>query len=429
VGRRIFLVFLFCLLSFAGFTQKSAQPKLSYKLLSIRVTGASQLKDDQIVAASGLKLGQVAGENDFKQAMQRLGETGLFTNLTYSYHYSPDGCDVEFQIAENPELLPIVFDNLVWFSDDDLISELHSRLPLFNGKLPAGGNLADQVTDALNAILVQRNIAGETEYARAGKLNGPIDTYLYKVNFHPVLVRNMDFPGAADAELPALQAAAKALSGQEYLRSKMRPQEKLKFLPVYLSRGYLKAQFSDAQSKIAEDGPSTLIDVSFPVKPGLQYKLTGIQWQGNTVFPSEKLQQSVHLKSGEPANAVQLNDDLDALKKLYGNKGYLFAHVDPTPEMDDAQETVRYELNVTQGEQYRMGDLEMDGLDTDAAKKMQTQWQLKKGDPYDDSYLQRFFKIMYRDVGLPRPYNVVPKTTVNPQDKTVNIALHFMPKG
>jgi outer membrane protein assembly factor BamA len=423
---RLFLVLLLCV---AVSGQKAGKAKLNYKLLSIRVTGASQLKEDQVIAASGLKLGQYAGERDFQQAMQKLGDTGLFTNLTYSYHYSPDGCDVGFQIAENTELVPIVFDNLVWFSDDDLISQLHGRVPLFNGRLPVAGNLADQVVDSLNAILVQRKIAGKAEYVRAGKANGPIDSYIYKVNFHPVLIRNMDFPGSDPAELPALNAAAKQLSGQEYLRTKMRPQEKFNLLPVYLARGFLKASFSDAQAKVAEDGPRTLVDVSFPVVPGGQYKLTGIQWQGNAVFPHEKLNELVHLKAGEPANVVQLNDDIEAVKKLYGTKGYLFVRVDPAPEIDEKQTTVKYQLNVIEGDLYRMGDLELDGLDPDASKQMAAQWQMKKGDPYDNSYLPRFFSIMYRDLGLRHPYNVVRKESVNQQDKTVSVALHFMPKG
>jgi hypothetical protein len=128
------------------------------------------------MAASGLRLGQYAGERDFQQAMQKLGDTGLFTNLTYSYHYSPDGCDVEFQIAENTELVPIVFDNFVWFSDDDLISQIHGRVPLFNGRLPVAGNLADQVVDSLNAILVQRKITGKAEYLRAAWMGRSIPT-------------------------------------------------------------------------------------------------------------------------------------------------------------------------------------------------------------------------------------------------------------
>lgn len=416
-------------LSVATQGQKSAKAKLNYKLLSIHVKGASQLKEDDIVSASGLKLGQSAGENDFKQAMQKLGSTGMFTDLTYSYRYSSDGCDLDLQITENTELLPVIFDNFVWFSDEDLITQLHSRLPLFDGRLPVSGDLADQVTDSLNAILDQRKILGKAGYFRGAKENGPINSYLYKVNLHPVVVRNVDFPGAAVEELPALQAAAKSLVGQEYLRTKMLPQEKFSLLPVYLARGYLKASFSSTLTKIVEDGPRTVVDVSFPVTPGTQYKLSGIQWQGNTIVPVDKLQDLIHLKPGEPANAVQLSNDLDAAKKLYGSRGYLFARVDPVPTTDDAQSSVSYQLNVSEGDLYRMGDLELDGLDADASQKMVAQWQMKRGDPYDNTYLRRFFSIMYRDVGLRRPYNVVPKESVNPQDKTVSVALHFMPKG
>ena len=421
-----FFIFLLCI---AGFGQKSSKPKLSYKLLSVRVKGATHLKDEQVIAASGLKLGQLAAESDFQRAMQALGDSGLFTNLTYSYHYSSAGCEVEFQIAENPKLVPILFDNLVWFSDDELISEIHAHVPLFTGQLPLAGNLADQVAGSLNAILSERKIAGKADYIRAGKLNGPVDSYLFKITLHPVLIRNVGFPGAQPSEDVALQTAAKPLSGQDFLRSKMRPQEKSTFLPVYLARGYLKASFADAQAKIVEDGPRTLVDVSIPTTPGQQYKLSGFQWQGNTIVPAEKLQELIHLKTGEPANAVQLNDDIDAVTKLYGTKGYLLAHVDPTPAMDEAQPTVVYQMKVSEGELYRMGDLELDGLDPDVSKKMAAQWQMKKGDPYDSSYLHKFFSIMYRDVGLRHPYHVVPKESVNQQDKTVTVALHFMPKS
>jgi multiple sugar transport system permease protein len=36
--------------------------------------------------------------------------------------------------------------------------------------------------------------------------------------------------------------------------------------------------------------------------------------------------------------------------------------------------------------------------------------------------------LMYRDVGLRAPMNVVPKQSINQQDKTVSVSLHFVPK-
>jgi len=259
-------------------------------------------------------------------------------------------------------------------------------------------------------------------------LNGLITSYVYKVTLHPVVIRNMDFPGATDSEISALQSAAAPLAQQEYSRSKMRVQEEHNFLPVYLARGYLKAKFADSEAKVTEDGPQTLVDISFPVVPGSQYKVVKAQWSGNMFLPSEQLQPLIHLKPGEPANAVQLASDLEEVQKLYGTKGYILARVDARPEMGDAAGSVSYELKVNEGDLFRMGDLTIDGIPAQNADKMAEQWQLKKGQPYDKSYLQKFFKIMYHDVGLKVPYNVVPKESIDQDEKTVSVALHFVPK-
>jgi outer membrane protein assembly factor BamA len=430
VRRRVFCTLLLPLLFLpcSGAVGQSAA-KLSYKLLAIKVKGLNRLKEDQVIAASGLKLGQFAGEDDFKLALKKLGDTGVFTDLTYTYQYSSAGCRVELQLAENDKLVPIVFDNFVWFQDEELLDLLRARVRLFGGQLPIGGNLADQVADALNAILSERKIAGKADYLAAAGLGGPIDSYIYKVSLRAIVVRNTDFPGAAPTEIPALLAEAKALTGQEYLRTKMRAQERFNFLPVYLARGYLKANFSDAQAEVVEDGAETQVDVTFPVVPGLQYRLTGIEWEGNAVFTDTQLQELIHLKTGEPANAVELGDDLEQVHKLYGTKGYLFAHADSTPELDDAKSTVHYQLSVTEGNLYRMGDLQIDGLDADVARKMAANWQMKKGDPFDDSYTHRFFQNMFRDTGLRVPMSVVQNQSINQQDKTVSVNLHFVPKN
>ncbi len=433
VSSRAFRGLVFSILlvvpCFHSIAQSAGKTKLSYKLLSIHVKGLNRFKDDEIIASSGLKLGQIAGETEFKQAAQILGETGLFTNLTYSYQYSPAGCNLELQVEENDNLIPIIFDNFVWFSDEALIGLLHTRLPLFDGRLPMGGNLADQVSTALKSIMAERRISGEAEYLPFAHQNGPVEFYQYKVSFHPIVVRNVAFPGASPAEVPALQAAAKSVVGQDYLRTNMRAQERLSLLPVYHSRGYLKAQFADSQAKVADDGAQTLVEVSFPVTPGLQYKLSGVQWTGNAILPDDQLQALIHLKLGEPANAVQLGNDLEQVQKLYGSKGYLLAQVSPAPAMDDAQSTVSYQFNVTEGDLYRMGKLEIEGIDSANAQKIVTQWQLKAGDPFDNGYMDRFFNATYRDIGLRGSWNVVHKQSINQQDKTVSVALHFMPKS
>jgi outer membrane protein assembly factor BamA len=165
-----------------------------------------------------------------------------------------------------------------------------------------------------------------------------------------------------------------------------------------------------------------------PVHAGIEYRVSSSSWTGNSVFPADKLQGLIHLKSGEPANTVQLENDLENVKKLYGTKGYLSARVAPDPVMDDSQGTVRYQLRVTEGDLYRMGDLQIDGVDEAAIRRIHDQWQMKKGDPYDNTYPARFFQLIYRDTSLSRSYSIARKETLNPQDKTVTLALHFVPK-
>ena len=429
MGHRV-LPFCFCVLLCAGVLgQNSAKSKLSYKLLSIHVKGLQHYKDDEVIAASGLKLGQYAGEPEFQQAAQKLGETGLFANLSYKYQYTNAGCNLDLEVEENEKLVPILFDNFVWFTDSELLSLLKSRLPLFDGRVPLGGTLADRVAGALKEILAEHKIFGEADYLPGTEvLDGPITSYIYKITLHPVIIRNVDFPGAADAEIPALEAVAKPLAKAEYSRNKMRAQEKFNFLPVYLSRGYLKANFALSEAKVAEDGPQTLVDVSLPVAPGRQYKVSNLEWRGNAALASDELQPLIHLKPGEPANAVQLAADVEDVEKFYGTKGYILAKVDAQPKMDDNSSLVSYELGVSEGDLFRMGDLTIDGIPAQNADRMADQWQLKKGQPYDKSYLNKFFKIMYHDVGLKVPYNIVSKESIDHDGKSVSVALHFVPK-
>ena len=130
VSFRVFRI-VALLLSALALSHATEKTKLSYKLLSIHVKGLNHFKEDDIVSASGLKIGEFAGEAEFKRAVDKLGETGLFSNLSYAYQYSGAGCNLDLQVAENEKLVPILFDNLVWFSDNELISLLHTRLLLF----------------------------------------------------------------------------------------------------------------------------------------------------------------------------------------------------------------------------------------------------------------------------------------------------------
>jgi len=427
--RFLLLLFLFCAYLLPAQTAHKPAPKSlppsAFKLISVSVTGTKRYSPGQIIAASGLQIGQTVSDDDFQKASRQLGETGAFSDVAYSFKFSAEGTKLDFQVTESTQFVPVHFDNFVWLPDEELLKQLRQRVPLFDGELPASGNLPDQLSVALQAIAIEHNVQGQVDYLRYAEQDGPIAALVYTISGPNISIRDVKFTGAAPSELPLLQNAAGRMEGQQYLRSALTVQAEKDLLPIYLQRGYLKAAFADAQPTIVlERGQDVSVDVTFAVSPGLQYKASEVQFSGAKAFPSDRLRELVHQQLGQPANAVQLEDDIASIKKLYGTRGYMDASVRPTPEMDDAQSTVKYVLEVHEGEVFKMGELDIRGIDNRSAAQVVEAWKLQNGDTYDSSYYEGFLK--HIDQVLPGgPWRITVHETPDEKDKTVDVMLRF----
>ncbi|MGB6477976.1 MAG: hypothetical protein WBF15_02680, partial [Candidatus Sulfotelmatobacter sp.] len=153
-------------LSAAAQISGGAQPPYAYRLIEVKVTGSKRFTQQEIATASGLPVGTICHEEDFKKAARQLGETGAFGVITYTYTYSSTGTRLEFQVTDADKFVPTHFADFVWFTDEELRQKLHNRIPLFNGELPTNGRMPDQVSDVLQAMLVENGVPGRVEYQR-----------------------------------------------------------------------------------------------------------------------------------------------------------------------------------------------------------------------------------------------------------------------
>ncbi len=442
MNKRVNFIFLIALLAAgAGPAPASganrASPETAHKLIGLTVTGTERYTEKEILAASGLELGQNVAEGDFQEAVRRLGDTGLFSAVAYTYSYSNAGTKAEFQLTdiEKKKLVPTSFENFVWFTDAELLHELQKRVPLFKQLLPVTGTLPDRVSDALQAILSEKQLPGHLDYLRQGNPDGgELTGIAYRVTDVDIQIRNCEFPGASPEQADALAKVARKLAGARYERSSLATVARLDFLPVYLQRGYLRAEFGPADAKVvpkpAEDeSPSDIeVDAIFPVTPGKVYTTAEIAWKGNVVVKTHELQDMIHMPLGQPADAVRLARGLESVNRLYRSRGYMAAQVTAQSTIDDAQATVRYELNVVESDQYKMGELDIVGLDTQATEHLQQAWTLHEGEPYNGEYAKKFLDSTNALLPGGVTWNIAVHESVNAKDKTVDVTLRFRPR-
>ena len=409
-------------------------PPSARQLVGVKVTGSKRYPEEAIAAATGLQMGAAVNDDDFKKAARRLGDTGVFTDIAYSFSYSSAGTKLELHVTDAAKFVPARFEDFVWFSDAELRTRIKQYAPLFDGQLPLFGRLADEVSDVLQAMLVENSIPGHVEYRRAGKEDGAVESINYRVTDVLIRVRNIEFTGAEAGEVPALAAAAGRLPDHEYSRTGLNQLVQRQLLPVYYGRGYLKAEFGEPQPKVVkqpaaenEDGPrnQTVVDVTFAVSPGRQYKVKTLAWSGNREFPTETLQKMVRAEPGEPANMVRLGDNLKDIQKLYGSRGYVTAAIKPETEFDDAANTVLIRLDVKEGYVFHMGELEFRGLDNSLTAKLRGAWKIRPGEVFDSTYLAEYLPAAQKLLPAALDWEVAPHVTANARDKTVDVDLIY----
>ncbi len=429
------LVFVF----FGGCGQRKPRgPSFTpQKLLALKVTGTTSYSDKEILAASGLQMGQNAADGDFKEAVQSLGDSGMFSAASYSYSSSASGVRVEIQLADvdRSKLVPAQFENFVWFSDDELRTGLLRGVPLFKGSLPLSGNLADHVTEALQAMLAEKRLPGRVDFLRnADRQTGTLTSINYRVEEVSIRIRGIEFPGASPEQTALLGTACRRVIGAEYSRTAMAAVAKFDLLPVYLQRGYLKADFGSSNARVvnqsstdasAQGAGDIQVDAILPVTPGKSLFDIRRGLAGEFRVKTTELAALVHLPLGEPADSVRLLRDIDNLGKIYRRHGYMMAQIKADSQLNDENGTVHYELNIVEGDLYTMGELDLNGLNTNTTARLRAAWTLREGQPYNADYPAKF--VEDTRALLPRgvQWGVSIHETADARDKTVDVDIRF----
>jgi len=368
--------------------------KDSGRLAELKFTGLSHFSSEQLSNAIGLHVGDHVSSDRLDAAAALLAKSGAFDNVNFRYASEGGALKAEFRVVETQKLLPCLFDNFIWFSDEQIDHTLRSRVDFYAGVVPESGDTAEQVRLALRDMLRANGIAGDVDkVAHVEGIGRPISRFDFHVTGIPMPVRNLSFPGASAISEGTLRAASKELIGRDFSISGVSAFAGAGLLPLYRRQGYLRARFDAPRFEIiggAANAAQPEISVTLPVTEGIEFLWSKADWTGNHVFSVADLDHFLGMKPREVANQEKLDAGLQAVAKAYQKRGFVDATVRNQLILEDSDQTASCEVIIDEGTQYRMGKVTFAGLTERASKEVTNGWKLKSGDIYDGTYSADF---------------------------------------
>lgn len=417
--RRVFPLLL--LLSVSAAAQKG---EIAAKLVTMHVEGTVRYSEADVLATLPLKVGQTVTPDQFKTAADQLLDSGAFQRVGYEYKPGGTGYALTFKVQDEAHWFKISFGNFLWFTPEQLNNTIRAAVPLYRGELPIDGSMTDKATVALQQLVAQRGIPGTVRFLPKASLGGPVTGGKFLIDGVDVKITHIDITGGGPEQKALEQEAGARLLNNSYEQDETGAVAQLNLLPVAERDGYLRAKVGEVEAKLTNaDVQHPTVSLTIPVILGDQYKLSDVVISGNQLFSADDIRKHIKLKTGAPANDVQLQNDLDDVKKVYGTRGYLMAQAKAEPDINDAEHTVVYRVQMKEGEQFHMGSLQITGVNPDGTAKLTSMWKLKPGDPYSTEYVKEYL----RDVSplIPHTASMNIASRVNNQAKTVDVMLKF----
>jgi len=120
----------------------------TYHAKSITFAGDSTANTSELLAASGLSANAQLTQADMQAAAQRLSDTGLFSDVRFSF----DGQDLRYDLKTASNKFPAHFVNFPWWNEQQILSQLESRILLFHGSLAPESGMQQKVIEALTTF-------------------------------------------------------------------------------------------------------------------------------------------------------------------------------------------------------------------------------------------------------------------------------------
>ena len=190
---------------------------------------------------------------------------------------------------------------------------------------------------------------------------------------------------------------------------------------------YLRAQgYRDAKASHTREQLNGELVITFTVRKGPEYRVTGVEITGNQSVPLEELKPVLRLRDGEAFSAADLGADVRTIEDIYRRRGFASAvaqsEVAPLPAATPAQVPVRVRVVVREGVRTLVGSIRIVGNSAVPDTTLRTALGLRPGGAFFDAQLRADSEAMqqtYDDLGY-RTATVLAVPNFTPDETQAN---------
>jgi outer membrane protein assembly factor BamA len=159
---------------------------------------------------------------------------------------------------------------------------------------------------------------------------------------------------------------------------------------AFQQRGFFDAEVTHLKivplDPIADPKP---VHVEAEVSEGPRFTFAAIRFVGNHALSAGQLLQLFPIDPGEVFVTGKVQSGLQAMRDQYSVLGFMDMRPIPTTEKVGSAQ-IMLTFNITEGPQYRMGTLEIEGGKFELAQQLRSRWELVSGQPFDPAYPDKF---------------------------------------
>lgn len=371
-------------------------PKV-YEIAGIKVTGVPNTEDYVIIGYSGLSVGEkveIPGDA-ITTAVKRFYRQGLYSQVEINLEKTVgDKAWLEIALKEQPRMSEIRFTGVKGGEKKDLLERLG---------VEKGQQLTPNIVQRIRQVV-------EKFYEGKGFKNVIVTTTqqpdLSQENYDYLTV-NVDRQNKVKVHKIYINGN-NVLSDRKFKNAMKKTNENHDILNLFKQKKFIDSDYADDKIRIIDKynelgyrdaeilSDSVVkyddkeVDIYITVDEGDKYYIKDINWVGNTVYPTEYLNQLLGIYPGDVYNQKRLNkrttEDDDAVANLYLDNGYLFFQLVPIEE-NISGDSISLQMRVYEGQPARINKVVINGNDQLYEKVIRRELRVKPGDLFSKTQL------------------------------------------